>query len=166
MTNRRRCFARLLVLVAVLSIGFTVVQAKDKELDSITAHLKKNYKAKKKGIPFFGLARFAVKLIRPAGVTSIQVALFEELTFSSESASLDSVIRQALTEEWQPIVRMFSKHGIEQTHIYAKEEGKSVRLMVVTVDNNEAVLLKVKVNPEGLAKFLNNPKILGISIGG
>jgi hypothetical protein len=36
--------------------------------------------------------------------------------------------------------------------------------MVVTIDHTDAVVARVKVSPKKLSDFLNNPKILGISV--
>jgi hypothetical protein len=72
-------------------------------------------------------------------------------------------MRNALSAEWQPLVRVRSRDG-EQVYIYAREAGENLKLMVVTIDHTDAVVARVKVSPQKLSDFLNNPKILGISV--
>ena len=165
MTRRKRYFVYVLALTVALSFGYATARAKDPEFDAITKHLKAQYKAKRRKIPFMGLANFAIKIIRPAGVKSVKVAIFEELNHvpGAGSNELNAVMRSALSPEWLPLVRIRSRNG-EQMHVYAREEGESVKLMVVTIDGTEAVVARVKVNPQRLKDFLDDPKILGISL--
>ena len=48
--------------------------------------------------------------------------------------------------------------------MYMREDGKNVRMMLVTIENNEAAVIRAKFNPEKLADFINDPKIFGISL--
>ena len=74
------CAAVVTLLVCVSS---TTVQAGDKSFSSVVKHLKRNYGAKQQS--FFGamlLARFAVKVIRPAGVKNFKVVMLRDIDFS------------------------------------------------------------------------------------
>ena len=171
MNNRRgkkllHLFVIMALALAVLTLSSTTAFA-DKEFDAVTAHIKTRYKARRVRIPFMGLANFAVRVVRPAGVKSFKVAIFENLDNAGGTVddSLNRVMRGALSPEWQPLVRIRSRDG-EQTYIYARESGQHIKLMIAVVDRKEAVVARVKVNPERLVAFVNNPKILGISLGG
>lgn len=166
MTNRKRWLIYTLVLATLLSLSVATARAEDREFKAITTHLKARYKAKRKGIPFLGLASFAVKLIRPAGVKSIKVAIFEDLDSSGNinHAELNTVIRQALDEEWQPLVRVYSRKAGEQVFVYARNEGNDIKLMVVSLQQTDAFIARVKVSPATLAKWMEKPEILGISL--
>jgi hypothetical protein len=163
MTKRKRYFIHLLALFVALSFGHTAARASD-PFDVITKQIKTQYKARRRKIPFMGLARFAVKVIHPAGFKSVKVAIFEELNHAPAAGdnALSLVMRNALPPEWQPLVRLRSRDG-EQMYVYAKEEGDSVKLMVVNIDGTDALVARVSVNPEKLRDFLANPKLLGIS---
>jgi hypothetical protein len=169
LTKQRRVFVRplvALVLVAtMLSIAPPAARADDPEFDAITKHIKLYYKAKRVSIPFLGLANFFVKIVRPAGVKSFKVAIFEDLNFvpGSVNSELSAVIRNALSPEWRPLVRVRSRNG-EQLYVYAREAGENIKLMVVTIDQTDAVVARVKISPKRLSEFLSTPKILGISI--
>jgi hypothetical protein len=138
--------------------------------DIATKHLKDHYSAQERHIPFMGLARFSVKLIRPAGVKSIKVKVFENLHTQEGCADLagtqlNSSLQSSLGPGWSPIIKVYSRRGVEQTFIYAKEEGKDLKLFVVTLDNDQATVARLTLSPEGVVKFMNNPKILGFSLG-
>jgi hypothetical protein len=167
MTQKRtRYFIYALALSLLLSFGYpTSARAGDRAFDAISKHLKSQYKAKKRRVPFMGLASLAIKIIRPAGVKSVKLAIFEELDHAPAAGSneLSNIMRNALSPEWQPLVRIHSRNG-EQMHIYAAEEGTSVKLMLLSIDGTDAFIARVKINPDKLKDFLENPKLLGISL--
>lgn len=165
MTKNKRYFICVLALAVALSGLCSTAYAKDPEFDAIAKHLKTQYRAKRRKIPFMGLAKFAVQIIRPAGVKSIKVAIFEELSHAPAAGNneLNALMRSALSPEWLPLVRFRSRDG-EQMYVYAREDGESVKLMVVQIDGEDAFVARVKINPEKLKEFLENPKVLGISL--
>ncbi|HEX8843396.1 MAG TPA: hypothetical protein VF791_02075 [Pyrinomonadaceae bacterium] len=169
MTKPRKLFIHTLVALVITASALTlapqVARADDPEFDAITKHIKLRYNAKRISIPFLGLANFFVKIVRPAGVKSFKVAVFENLELASGGADtgLSQVMRNALSQEWQPLVRARSRDG-EQLYVYAREAGENIKLMVVTIDRTDAVVARVKISPKKLREFLDNPKILGISI--
>lgn len=169
MTKHRKLFIHTLVALVItatlLAATPQVARADDPEFDAITKHLKQFYQAKRVSIPFLGLANFFVKIVRPAGVKSFKVAIFEGLNFTpgKTDTELGAILQNALSPEWHPLVRVRSRDG-EQTFVYAREAGENIKLMVVTIDQSDAVVARVKLSPKRLSEFLNNPKILGISV--
>jgi hypothetical protein len=154
---------------AILLGGFSCAARADEPVFSaIGKHLKSRYNAKERHIPFMGLAGFAIKLVRPAGVKSLQVKIYENLNYKCDGSDneLNSILQSTLGAEWQALVRVFSRKEAQQTFVYVKQEGKSIRLMVVAIQQDQATLVRLKVNPDTLAKWMDNPKILGISLGG
>lgn len=156
----------LLFLLLAFTFTAPTVTAKDKDYDAIINHLQKNYQAKKVKIPFMWLARFAVRIVKPAGVRSFSFTMFENLKFSNNT--LDDEMKFAMTNslspEWLPILRVRSRTG-EQVYAYLRESGKNIRMMLVTFNQDQATVIKATFNPDKLAEFINNPKIFGISIG-
>ncbi|MFN2455450.1 MAG: hypothetical protein ABR577_14645 [Pyrinomonadaceae bacterium] len=169
MTRKRLVTGMLLFAFALSFLQLTAATAcaKDKAFAAVSAHLKTRYQAKQRRIPFLGLAGFAVKLARPAGVKSFKLMVFENLQLTDAAnggAELNSVLRNALGEGWQPLVRVYSKASNQQTYVYATSEGKTVKLMIVALEQAQATVVRVKLNPDALVKFMDNPKILGISL--
>jgi hypothetical protein len=168
MTKHRKLFIHTLVALIITATIFATTpsaRADDPEFDAITKHLKLFYQARRVSIPFLGLANFFVKIVRPAGVKSFKVAIFEDLNFTpgKTDAELGAIMRSALSPEWQPLVRIRSRDG-EQVYVYAREAGENIKLLVVTIDRSDAVVARVKLSPKQLSEFLNKPKILGISV--
>ena len=127
----------IVLTLSLLALAFSApaASAKTNEYDAIVHHLQTKYQAKKVHIPFMFLARFAVKVVRPAGVKSFNVTLFENLKFSRDS--LDEEMQQAMkasfSPEWDSILRVRSRDG-QQVYMYMRDSGSDVKLTVVTID--------------------------------
>ena len=160
---------KILIALTFLTFAFTfavpTADAKGGEYKSVVKHLKTKYQAKKVKIPFMWLARFAVSVVRPAGVKSFSVTLFEDLKFSRETLDeeMQAAMRNSFSADWSPILRVRSRNG-EQVYMYMREAGKSVKLAVVTIDKKQAAVIRATFSPDKLAEFINNPKIFGISL--
>ncbi|MBA2621714.1 MAG: hypothetical protein H0U87_10995 [Acidobacteria bacterium] len=167
MLRRKRIALVSVLIILVFGFGAPQIYAKGGESDAIVRHLKTKYQAKKVKIPFMFLARLAVGVVRPAGVKSFSVTIFENLKFSPVTldAEMRLAMRNSLSAEWSSLLRIRSRGG-EQVYLYMREAGKSVRLMLVTIEKQEAVIIRATFNPEKLAEFVNNPKIFGISLSG
>src|SRR5215510_2476849 len=163
----RKTFLFAITIALLVSPSFLAL-AKGKGFKDVVKHIETNYGAKKVRIPFLGLANFAVKLVRPAGVKGFKLAVFEDQNFSARegAASFDAVMREAYNKDWQPMVQVSSKrNGASHTFIYVKSSGKDVQFALAVLEDREAVVLEVKFNPDAAARFLENPKIMGISLG-
>ena len=163
MRQRNRVALQLAIFVLVLVVGPSVVSAMDHEFDRVVRHIESCYHARRTRIPFLGLANFFVKAAKPGGVKEFKLAVFEDQDFGApaENAQFDSEIEKSLGAEWRPLVRVFSRAQGELTRIYAKEAGKDVRLMVVTIEPHEAAVVQVKVDTEMLMKWLDHPGKIG-----
>ena len=151
-----------LLLVFVFSSPATV---RADDFDAVVKNVRAACGGKKVRIPFLGLAGFATRLVRPAGVKSFKLAVFEDLTRAGDVSGLGAAIGQSLGPEWRPLVRVRAGRGTQQTHVYVRVAGDDLKLMIVTLDGTQATVIRAKVNPEALAKFARNPKVLGVSLG-
>jgi hypothetical protein len=165
MFMRRKTIVALIFLLLVFTFAAPSADAKGNEYKAIVKHLKTKYQAKKVKIPFLWLARFAVSVVRPAGVKSFSITIFEDLKFSRETldAEMQSMMKNSFTADWSPILRVRSRTG-EQVYMYMREAGNSVKITVVTIDKEQAAIIRATFNPEKLAEFINDPKIFGISL--
>lgn len=167
MQFRRHPLTTVLSALLILLFSTLTVLGQEKGFKGIVQHLEKNYHGKRTRIPMLGLANFVVKIVRPAGVKSFKLAVFEDSDFivNRGSTSFDSSMRSLMPKEWQPLIRINSKRGgTERTYIYAKPAGKDLQLMTVILEPREAVVMEVRLNPDAVARFLDNPKVMGVSI--
>ncbi|MGH9798806.1 MAG: hypothetical protein ACRD82_00435, partial [Blastocatellia bacterium] len=152
--TRLQKMIRFLLVAAMMA---TVASAQGKPFvpkgggfNDVVKHLEKNYGAKKTKIPMLGLAKFAVWMIRPAGVKGFKLAVFEDQNFTkrNETLSFGQTMRQAFKKDWSPLVQISSKRdGDSHTFIYVKQTKKDIEFAVATLGESEAVVIQAKFNP-------------------
>ncbi|MBL8186669.1 MAG: VWA domain-containing protein [Acidobacteria bacterium] len=161
--------AVMLALLSPLANAQNTFTPKGKGFNDVVKYIEKNYGVKKTKIPMLGLAKFAIWMIRPAGVKGFKLAVFEDQNFASrpESIPFSQVMRQSFNKEWAPLVQINSKRdGFTRTFIYVRQTKKDVEFALAMLEEREAVVVQAKFNPDAAAKFLENPKIMGVSLGG
>jgi hypothetical protein len=152
-------------VVLVFTFAVPAANAKGNEYDAVCDHLESKYKAKKVKIPFMWLARAVVGVVRPAGVKSFKITQFRNLQFSRESLDkeMQAVMTNAFSDDWSPILRVRSRNG-EQVYMNMRETGNSVKILLVSIEKDEATVIRARFNPDKLVAFMENPKIFGISL--
>ncbi|MDQ6788945.1 MAG: DUF4252 domain-containing protein [Acidobacteriota bacterium] len=163
---QRKILVTPVFLILIFTFAAPAIRAEGNEYKAIVKHLTTKYRAKKVKIPMLWLARFAVKVVRPAGVKSFSVTMFEDLQFSRDTLDVEmqSALKNSFSADWSPIFHVRSRDG-EQVYMYMREAGDSVKLTLVTIDKNQAAVIRATFSPEKLAEFVNNPKVFGISLG-
>jgi len=122
----------------------------------IVHHVEANYHVHRQHRWVMGLAGFTVKFWHIAGVKSFKGAIFENQPFvnAASDTRFDEVVRAAMDSGWQPLVQSWNRRTGERTYIYAQDLGRDMKVLVVSLESNEAVVLQVKVNPEKLNEFV------------
>jgi VWFA-related protein len=166
----RRSLLPVLALVAALLLPTATAAAKDRGFKGVVKHIESHYRVKRKRIPFLGLAGLAVRIIRPAGVKSFKLAIFENQDFvrGADDTAFEQGVREALAQKWKPLVRVRSRRDSnpERIYVYSKEAGKDLQVIALTMEARQAVVVEAKVNPQAMMKFMENPRILGFSLAG
>lgn len=169
MTIKTRLLTRVLITLALISLAPAVASGGEDSFSSVVRHIKKNYHARQQG--FFGammLARFAVKVIKPAGVKNFKMVLLTDLDYSQapspERGHLHAFIRDTIDPRWAPLVQYSSPREQQWSYVYVTRENEDVKLLVVTLQQQNAVVLQTKFSPAKLVEFMNNPQIMGISL--
>src|SRR5918911_407717 len=135
--------ARRYAALAALLLAFALpAPARADEFDAVVRNVRAACGGKKVRIPFLGLAGFATKLVRPAGVKSFKLAVFEDVRREGDLSGLGAAIGQSLGPEWRPLVRIRAGRGAEQTHVYVREAGENLKLMIVTLDGEQATVVR------------------------
>jgi len=105
-------------------------------------------------IPFFGLVRFAVAVVQPAGTSELNLAVFEHARLDPER--FRQMADSATGRLWKPMIRVRS--NTESTNIYGQTEAQRLRLLIATLDKDNATFVQVRVKPEELMKFVDEQK--------
>ena len=166
MKNVARLATLSLFFAVALAFFSPAAIAKGNEFDAVCDHIEEKYQAKKVKIPFLWLARFAVGIVRPAGVKAFKVTIYKDLKFDDPlrlNEEMKATMKNAFNSEWVPLLRMRSVRG-EHFYMNMREAGKNVKILLVSIQKDEAVVVRAKFNPDKLAAFIENPKIFGISL--
>ena len=165
MTASKRLLVRLSITVALLTLAPVASFAGDESFSAVVKHIKSNYHAKQQG--FFGammFARFAVKVIKPAGVKNFKFVYLRDLDYSEgpspRSGQFHSFIQSKIDPMWTPLVQYSSPRERQWTYVYVTREKEDVKLLVVTLQQKDAVVLQTKFSPAKLVEFMNNPQIM------
>jgi hypothetical protein len=159
-----RHFARLLAALALAALFCAPASAKGDDFKSVVRNVRAACGGKKVRMPFLGLANFATRFVRPAGVKSFKLAVFEDLTMGGDVTGLGAAVGRSLGPEWRVLLRVRADRGAEQTYVYVRDAGHDLKLMVVILDGEQATVVQAKVSPEALARFAQDPKLLGVSL--
>lgn len=169
MTTSKRLLTRFSITVVLLTLAPAASLAGDESFSSVVKHIKSNYHAKQQG--FFGammLARLAVKVIKPAGVKNFKLVLLRDLDYSEapspRNGQFHEFIQSKIDPRWTPLVQYSSPREKQWTYVYITREKEDVKLLVVTLQQKDAVVLQTKFSPAKLVEFMNNPQIMGISL--
>lgn len=106
-------------------------------------------------IPFFGLVRFAVAAVQPVGTSELNLAVFEHARLDPER--FREMADRATGQLWKPMIRVRSANG-ESTNIYGQTEGQRLRLLIATLDHEDATFVQVRVKPQELMRFVDEQK--------
>ena len=122
----------------------------------IVRHIETQYHVHRQHRFVMGLAGFVVKFWHFAGVKNFKGAIFDngQLVNAAADNRFDEVIRGAMDSGWQPVVQEFDRRSGERTYIYMQDQGKDMKVLVVALETNEAVVIQVKVNPDKLSDFV------------
>ena len=147
------------LIIALLAAPAQNAFAKD-DFGRIVHHIEANYHVHRQHRFVIGMAGFVVKFWHFAGVKNLKAAIFENQRFTNAPSDtrFDELVRAAMDSGWQPLVQSWDRHTGERTYVYAQEvsskKGSDLKLLVVNLESNEAVVLQVKVDPRKLNDFI------------
>src|SRR5215510_11892277 len=148
MTARK--YAQSVVILSILLFaGVTFAEAKPREYDAVVQHLKTKYHAKKINLLFMWAARAVVGIAKPAGVKSFSLTIFRSLKFSRETIDneMQTVMRSSYGPEWSQIFHVRSRTG-QQAYMYMAESGANVKVVLVTIDTENAAVIRATFSPD------------------
>ena len=110
-------------------------------------------------------ARAIVSMAKPGGVKSFSLTVFQHLKFSNETvdAEMQAAMRKSYGPEWTPVFHVRSRTG-QQAYLYLREDHQDVKVVLVTIDTENAAVIRATFSPDKLIEFLNDPQIMGIKL--
>ena len=159
MIRNSKTFTFACLVVAAFLMPAENAFARD-DFGKIVHHIEVNYHVHRQHRWVMGLAGFTVKVWHIAGVKSFKGAIFENQPFvnAASDTRFDEVVRAAMDSGWQPLVQSWDRHSGERTYVYAQEvsskKGRDLKLLVVNLEPNEAIVVQVKVDPQKLNAFI------------
>jgi hypothetical protein len=149
---------RRFVIFTCLSAGF--IHA-DSDFDAVVRAMEQQYGTKKLYIPFLGVANFFLKIARPAGARDFKFAVFEGVDDRRHPSPdvLDGILQSARAQGWSRFITVDEKRSGERVYIYGRRSGKDHwELLLTALERGEAVVLRLRLNPDGVAKWLDQPQ--------
>lgn len=138
---------------ALLFLAVLPVSAADRGFREVVTAISDRYHTQPTRIPFFGLVNAFTFVARPAGTSHIDLAIFENL-----NGRLDpSEIRQIVGGSWKPFVQSYSRKSHETTLIFLRSEGRDIRMLITSLERNEATVVELKLNPDALRRWMDDP---------
>ena len=152
---------RILFSCALALAAQPVAVAGDAQFEAIVHRIQSHYQ--NRPMRLMGLVSFVANRVRPEGVRNIKLAIFEGLDSSLQPADpdLDAFMQEVSGPEFQPFVRVRSRRDGEQTFVYGRELGRDIELLVVALEQDEACVVKMKVNPEEMREWVDDPPAKG-----
>jgi len=156
MTTRPKRVATVLAVSMLFTL--TPGQLRADDFGKIVHKIETSYHVHRNYTFLMGFARVVVKCTGGfTGVRAFKIALFDNQRLASVNPDpgLDDVVQSAGEHGWQSIVKSYTRRSNEHTYIYARPEGKDTKLLIVSVEPNEAVVIQVKINPDKLSRFID-----------
>ncbi len=147
---------RIIAGIAILAFTCATASATDREFKDVVAAISDEFHTRPLHIPFFGLVNVVTFVARPAGTKHIDLAVFENL----DSRDLPQAIRRAVGGAWKPFIQVWSHRGgrSETVLVYVRMEGRDCKLLVTSIEPTEATVVQLRLNPEGLQRWMASPR--------
>jgi hypothetical protein len=153
---------RIISFIAACALTAPLSFGADREFNEIVRSFSQEFHTRPTRIPFvFGLVNAFLFTAQPAGTKHMDVAIFEDFNAARAAGrDVERIISDATAPRWTPFVKVRSRHNGsgEQTFVYMRPEGKGCRLLVASIEPNEATVVQLNLNPEAVQKWLKEPR--------
>ena len=130
-----------------LSLTLPAAAVAGDDFKDILKRVESHYGKRHMTIPFLGMVTFASHLTRPLGASDFKIAVIEGV------GSRNSIPDFQPGPEWSAVIRTTSRTG-EHTVMYGRDGGNAIRILMVVVDHDEAVVMQMRLDPSRFTKLL------------
>jgi hypothetical protein len=152
---------RSLPVVALCMLGSFALRAADREFTDVVRVISDEFHTRPTSIPMFGLVNLVTAAVHPAGTRHVDLAMFEHLgSHDREGRNLPESIMNAVGRSWTPFVEVRSRKDSheELVFVYLRQNGKDWKLLITSVERDEATVVQLLLNPDALARWMSNPE--------
>ncbi|MGA2631565.1 MAG: hypothetical protein ABSG54_15305 [Terriglobia bacterium] len=155
--RRNRRFRFVLILLALVSTVPGIATAGDRQFDAIVERLRSHYH--KSPVRMLGFASFAANRFYVGGAKNMRIAVFEDLdpALNPPAGDFDAFMQQIAGSEFRPLVRVVSRRDGEQTFIYARPTGDDFEMLIVSLEGDEASVVKIRMSPDAMSRWVEKP---------
>ncbi len=122
--------------------------------DGVVSSIESRYHVHATRIPFMGLASVVAWTATHGGVDGVKVADFEHFSTTVDGDELNQLVEEKLGQGWEPMIRETSRHGGEQTLIFAHPERRRMALFILDLNGRELDVVQVSVDPRRLSETI------------
>ena len=143
-------------VLVVLLFTSTLAFGGNPEFKGIVRSIEQTYGVHHMHIPLLGVAMF---FVRPAGVHGFKMAIFEGFQAPTDANNLCRVVESSLGPDWHAFVRVQSRGETngETTMIYLTPSAGQMRMVIVSIEPSEAVVLQMSLSDHAIKKWLKEP---------
>ncbi len=149
---KRQAVVAALIAAVVLTAALPVSAGDD--FNSAVDRLSERIGRRPLHIPFLGVILF----FTPAHSAHLRLATFENVNARLTLHDLESSMGGVLSAEWHPFVKVDSRRDHECTLIYARADGGSMRLMVITAETDEVTVVQLDVPKKRQGSWLDDTR--------
>ena len=155
--RRNRRFPFVLILLALVSIVPGIATAGDRQFDAIVERLRSHYH--KGPVRMLGFASFVANRFHAGEAKNMRIAVFENLdpALNPPAGDFDAFMQQIAGPEFRPLVRVVSRRDGEQTFIYARPTGDDYEMLIVSLEGDEASVVKIRIPPDAMSRWVEKP---------
>jgi len=95
-------------------------------------------------------------VVHPAGAKHVDLAVFENL--NPEDRPRAGTIQRAVGGSWTPFVHVRSNRDRETVYVYMRQSGRDWKLLLVSLERNEATVVQLLLDADGLARWMADPE--------
>ncbi len=150
---------RALDLLLVVALAIPCF-AGDREFNSVVSTVEAQYGVHKMHVPLLGFATFCLKMAGTPGTSDMKIAVFQHMPRPRGSSDLEfeQRVTSSLGPEWQRFVRVRTQENNGFTIIYTNAGEKDIKMMIVTLQPDDATVVQVKLKSSDLKRWIDDPE--------
>lgn len=133
-------------------------QAEDRDFKGVVRNIEARYHLHATHVPMMGFINLMVRVSSFGGCKGMRIAEFENVARSNiEINDLQDVIDRTLGDEWVLFVKDRDLEHSEQSLVYVRPKGNSMRMLVADYDHGELDVVRMEISPKQMSSWIHSP---------